>query len=209
MVLQKQPNKNLGLINYYSRFNQFLASHDILHANALKETKKATTENQNVRKLDIEYKIPNTNTKTTKSIQYLESLDDVDICSWIEKFKFYCHTFNWNETVKLSYLRELIEIEIESLHDGSKNAFEILSELIQMKMEAQSVNVLQSSIRLIDQDDYYLIEQYKNEIFKAAKECKILKNWNDERYEEYLNELFMNNLSRDIKILFTSSNLCS
>ncbi len=40
-----------------------------------------------------------------------------------------------------------------------------------------------------------------------AKESKLLRGWDSLRFKEYLNELFMSNLARDIKILLTDQQI--
>ncbi len=126
-------NKKLSLLNYFMRFRQLPGSHDILHAKSLQETKKPTNKNHNARYLEIEYKIPGTNTKTTKSIQYIESLEEIDILSWIEQFKNYSNIFKWNEAIRMAYLTELVENE-EEIMDGNKDSLEILDSLLQKNM---------------------------------------------------------------------------
>ncbi len=199
--------KKLSLINHFSKFKQLPGSHDILYTKSLEETKKVSDRKSNGNMLEIEYKIPGTSTRAFKSIPYIENLDDVDIISWVEKFKHYSITLKWNESVRMAYLMELLEVDLEDIPTANKSSFEILDDFLHRKYKTQDIAVLQSSIRLICQDDYYLIDEYNLVIINLAKECKLLKNWDNERYKEYLEELFMNNLSRDVKILLTDQQI--
>ncbi len=167
MITNNNKTK-LCLINYFSKYKQLPSSHDILHANALKEIKNAKNDDCDFRKLEIEYKIPGTSTRTVKTIQYIENLDDIDIISWIEKFNSFSGSFKWSESIKLAYLRELIEVDLEGLKDENKDSYEVLETLLRVKYNAQDINGFQSQIQIIDQDDYYMIDQYNTAILRLA-----------------------------------------
>ncbi len=203
----KNTFKRQSLLNHYNTYRELPGSHDILLTRSLQDTRKNATDDSNIRKLEIDYKIPGTSTKTTKIIPYITDVNSVDIVDWIENFnKLFC-LFKWTEPVRKAYLTELIEIDLDSLNNDSKDSQDILNELLEMKYSNQDINSLQSSFRLINQDDYYLIEQYYSAVRSTAKELKLLKNWDISRYKEYLNETFMSNLSRDTKILLTDQQI--
>ncbi len=107
--------KRLCLINHFNKYKELPGSHDILLTKSLQETKKAQTDDASTKKLDIEYKIPGTNTKTLKSISYITSIDSIDILEWIEHFYNLDKIFKWSENIKLAYLTELIEINLDSM----------------------------------------------------------------------------------------------
>ncbi len=122
--------KRLCLINHFNKYKELPGSHDILLTKSLQDTKKNSSEDVSYKKLNIEYKIPGTTTKTVKSIRYITEIDSTDIIVWIDSFNNLDKLFKWSESIKLAYLTELIEINLDK---KCKSSYNILDDLLKLK----------------------------------------------------------------------------
>ncbi len=158
------------------------------------------TKSKEVDNIDIKISLKDINIEITKIIRILKDLDYANIENWIAVFNNIATQARWNDEEKVIMVQMTVSPSI-SMKLDMQNGFQACTDSIyQCIYTPEKTKSLSLYLKGIDQDGYYLIDNYYADIRCTIHALATIQKWGKGEINRRIDEEFFRGLNQSTEL---------
>ncbi|MGL5707545.1 MAG: reverse transcriptase domain-containing protein [Aeromonas sp.] len=166
-----------------------------------------TSQSQHTQKASFTICIPNTNLTLSRTLNILNDLDEQDIFKWRLDFLETVKLCQWSEETATTVLFSITNSSLHSIFANDKNIDDRISSLLKRKYPPTKSFHYYNKLATINQNNFWTIKLYLEEIKRIVERLAITKNWSIEVHQAKVEETFANGLSQRCRLEMVRLNI--